>query len=150
MSTLNVKDSSGNWKEIPSIGGYTKDEVNTMIAGKANSSHTHTLSQITDFAKKMTFTEIGRNTGNSSTTLTLSQSILNFDLLIIKARDNYDYWYPAGILPSFTYTDHLDNKYRILMTTDNHYIEYYFTSTTALHINGGNRNLVIVYGVNIG
>lgn len=150
MSTLYVKGSDGNWKEIPSIGGYTKDEVNTMIAGKANASHTHTLSQITDFAKKMTFTEIGRNTGNSSTTLTLSQSILNFDLLIIKARDNYDYWYPASILPSFTYTDHLNNKYRFLMTTDNHYIEYYFTSTTALHINGGNRNLVIVYGVNIG
>ena len=53
MSTLNVKDSSGNWKEIPSIGGYTKDEVNTMIAGKANEVHTHTFSQITDISKSM-------------------------------------------------------------------------------------------------
>lgn len=150
MSTLNVKDSNGNWKEIPSIGGYTKDEVNKMVEGKANQVHTHTLSQITDFAKKMTFTEIGRNTGNSSTTLTLSQSILNFDLLIIKARDNYNYWYPAGIMPSFTYTDHPNNTYRFLMTTDNHYIDLYFPSATALYINGGNRNLVIVYGVNIG
>ena len=32
MSVLYVKDSNGNWKEIPSIGGYTKDEVNTMVA----------------------------------------------------------------------------------------------------------------------
>ena len=53
MSTLNVKDSSGNWKEIPSIGGYTKDEVNTMIAGKANEVHTHTFSQITDISKSI-------------------------------------------------------------------------------------------------
>lgn len=53
MSTLNVKDSSGNWKEIPSIGGYTKDEVNTMLAKKANESHTHTFSQITDISKSM-------------------------------------------------------------------------------------------------
>lgn len=53
MSTLNVKDSSGNWKEIPSIGGYTKDEVNSMLAKKANESHTHTLSQITDISKSL-------------------------------------------------------------------------------------------------
>lgn len=32
MSILKVRDSSGNWVEIPSIGGYTKDEINSMIA----------------------------------------------------------------------------------------------------------------------
>lgn len=47
MSMLNVKDSSGNWKEIPSIGGYTMDEINTMLASKANLSHTHPFPEIT-------------------------------------------------------------------------------------------------------
>lgn len=51
MSKLNVKDSSGNWVEITSIGGYTKDEVNTMIAGKANASHTHSFDSLTGIDK---------------------------------------------------------------------------------------------------
>ena len=30
-------------------GGYTKSEVDTLLTGKADTSHTHTKSQITDF-----------------------------------------------------------------------------------------------------
>lgn len=41
---------------------YTKTEINTKLNGKANSSHTHTKSQITDFP-----TSMPANGGNAST-----------------------------------------------------------------------------------
>lgn len=41
---------------------YTENEINTKLNGKANSSHTHTKSQITDFP-----TSMPANGGNSST-----------------------------------------------------------------------------------
>lgn len=35
--------------EIVWGGGYTKSEVDTLLNGKADTSHTHSKSQITDF-----------------------------------------------------------------------------------------------------
>ncbi len=150
MSTLNVKDSSGNWKEIPYFGGYTKDEVNKMVEGKANQDHTHTLSQITDFAHKMKFTLLCEVTGNSTTTVTLSQSVLNFDLLIIKTRDSSNWWQMPAVIPAFTYTDHPNLTYKLHTIDTTHYVEYYFPSSTSVHISSSTRNLVRIYGVNIG
>ncbi len=44
------------------VGAYTKTETDTKLNGKANSSHTHTKSQITDFP-----TSMPANGGDSST-----------------------------------------------------------------------------------
>lgn len=149
MSTLYVKGSDGNWKEIPSIGGYTKDEVNEMLGGKANEEHTHTLSQITDFAHKMTFTLLCEVTGNSTTTVTLSQSVMNFDLLIIKTRDSGNWWQMPCVMPAYTYTDHPSEKYGFITIDNTHYVKYYFPSATSLYIYSSTRNLVRLYGVKI-
>lgn len=149
---LNVKDSSGNWVDITSLDAYTKDEVNAMISGKADASHTHSKSQITDFAHThhMTFTEIGRYATTSNGTMTLNQSILNFDFIIIRCRTTWGYWYPATIMQSTLWSEHATNTNRFLATTDQQYVELYFTSVTGLHIAGSNKNLIIVYGVSIG
>ena len=40
-------------------GGYSKSEVDTLLDGKANSSHTHTKSQITDFPNLSTVATSG-------------------------------------------------------------------------------------------
>ena len=37
------------YQTYPWGGGYTKSEVDTLLNGKADTSHTHTKSQITDF-----------------------------------------------------------------------------------------------------
>ena len=40
-------------------GGYTKSEVDTLLNGKADTSHTHTKSQITDFPSLATVATSG-------------------------------------------------------------------------------------------
>ncbi len=131
---------------------YTKAEVNNLVSGRAPTSHTHTKSQITDFAHNhhMTFTEIGRKSGSGSATLTLSQSVSNFDLLIIRTRHSSGHWYPDNVLPAFAWSEHTSYSTRFTACTDSAYIEYYFNSSTSLQLNGNSRNLTIVYGVNIG
>ena len=37
MSNLYIKNGT-TWEEIPTIGGYTKDEVNTLISDKVTKS----------------------------------------------------------------------------------------------------------------
>ena len=94
MSTLNVKDSSGNWKEIPSIGGYTKDEVNEMLGGKANAEHAHSISEVSGLQNNLnsmqssisstmkTFTTLldTRSSGTSGT-VTLNDSVARKGIL---------------------------------------------------------------------
>ncbi len=131
---------------------YTKAEVNNLVSGRAPTSHTHTKSQITDFAHNhhMTFTEIGRKSGSGSATLTLSQSVSNFDLLLIRTRHSSGHWYPDNVLPAFAWSEHTSYSTRFTACTDSAYIEYYFNSSTSFQLNGKSRNLTIVYGVNIG
>lgn len=118
---------------------YTKSSIDSALNGKANSSHPHNIR----------CTELGRKTGNSATTITLNQSVENFDLILVRARHNNGFWFPNSVLIANLWSEHASNSTRFLSCTDTAYVEYYFTSATGFHIAGGNNNLVIVYGIKI-
>lgn len=156
MSTLNVKDSSGNWKEIPSIGGYTMDEINAMLANKANRSHNHSISEITSLQSKLNikYTILLDDTARGNGTYTLSQAVDNFDMLEVKAScwngtEMYFFSYiPKGQYDLSSSTD----GYQFLIPFDygntNRRIVFHLKSTTIKVGVSDHSKLMRIRGIN--
>lgn len=160
MSTLNVKDSSGNWKEIPSIGGYTKDEVNSMIAGKANSSHTHPISEVNNLQATLnssmkTYTKLLDTTSSGlAGTATLSDSIRNYKMILILLQYGGNHALMPILCPSkFISERFYSATTRIVIATDTLYCSVYFPSVTSFTLYNSNlgsqsNKKFLIYGIN--
>lgn len=160
MSTLNVKDSSGNWKEIPSIGGYTKDEVNAMLGGKANEKHTHTISDVNSLQSVLdssmkTYTLLLDTSSQGMTgTKTLSDSIMNYKYIIVMVQAGVSCSLVPMMCPSiFIKQRNYDSSTKLVMCTDALYYSIYFPSETSITLNDSNlgnqsQKKMVIYGIN--
>ena len=120
---------------------YTKDEINELLTGKANASHTHTLEDITDYTAPTYKTINGQSIlGEGNITIeggSDSVSIENFDRLEktvstvfydydTKIRDRYtkaisdakyqpngNYLTQKSLRPYYT-SDYIDSKLRVI------------------------------------
>ena len=166
MSTLNVKDSSGNWKEIPSIGGYTKDEVNEMLGGKANAEHAHSISEVSGLQNNLnsmqssisstmkTFTTLldTRSSGTSGT-VTLNDSVANYRYVMIFVQFGTTQSLCPAIYPG-SYLSSIVSlvSQRVVLATDTQYLAIYFPSATSMTVYGSSytsANIkMLVLGVN--
>ena len=80
---------------------YTETEINTKLNGKANSSHTHTKAQISDFPTLGTASSKNvASSGNAST----SQVVMGNDTRLTDSRKASDVsaWAKASTKPSYT------------------------------------------------
>lgn len=160
MSTLNVKDSSGNWKEIPSIGGYTKDEVNSMLAKKANLEHTHLISEVNSLQSVLdssmkTYTKLLDTTSSGlAGTTTLSDSILNYKMILILLQYGGNHALMPILCPSkFISERFYSATTRIVIATDTLYCAVYFPSATSFTLYNSNlgsqsNKKFLIYGIN--
>ena len=160
MSTLNVKDSSGNWKEIPSIGGYTKDEVNSMLANKANLEHTHQISEVNNLQATLdaimkTYTKLlDTDSSGMAGTKTLSDSMMNYKYILVLVQYGSSYAIvPMNCPPKFLRQRYYDASHRMVMSTDSLYYSIYFPSNTTVTLNDSNlgsqsNKKMVIYGIN--
>lgn len=80
---------------------YTETEIDSKLSGKANSSHTHTKSQISDFPTLGTASSKNvASSGNAST----SQVVMGNDTRLTDARKASDVyaWAKASTKPTYT------------------------------------------------
>ena len=157
MSILNVKDSSGSWITIPSIGGYTKDEVNTMVAGKANVDHTHPISEIInlkgtldDFLKNNTVLLSAQLTNGTKTI----SNILDYRLIGIYVFNGTGQYLSGATCATpwhlINYCN--DNSHRLVLSTDTLYYALYFPSATSVavhnyYVGTGNIPTINIVGI---
>ena len=160
MSTLYVKGSDGNWKEIPSIGGYTMDEINAMIAGKANSSHTHPISEVNNLQATLnssmkTYTKLLDTTSSGlAGTATLSDSILNYKMILILLQYGSSHALMPVLCPSqLMRSSFYSANTRLVIATDSLYCAVYFPSVTSFTLYNSNlgsqsNKKFLIYGIN--
>lgn len=86
---------------------YTESEINTKLNGKANSTHTHTKSEITDFP-----TSLPANGGNADTVDGLHAS----DLIKVNGNSNMAI---TNTYPVITFVNTTDNSKANLITASN-------------------------------
>ena len=157
MSILNVKDSSGSWITIPSIGGYTKDEVNTMVAGKANVGHTHPISEINSL--QGTLDNILKNdtellTAQLTSGTTTISNILNYRLIGIYVYNGSGQYLSGATCATPWHLINFcnDSSHRLVLSTDTLYYAIYFPSATSVavhnyYVGTGNTPTVKIVGI---
>lgn len=154
MSTLNVKDSSGNWKEIPSIGGYTIDEVNKMVADKASQSEVNTIKSTLASTMKTYTKLLDTDSSGMAGTKTLSDSMMNYKYILVLVQYGSSYAIvPMNCPPKFLRQRYYDASHRMVMSTDSLYYSIYFPSNTTVTLNDSNlgsqsNKKMVIYGIN--
>ena len=154
MSTLNVKDSDGNWKEIPSIGGYTRDEVNRLVADKASQSEVNTIKSTLASTMKTYTKLLDTDSSGMAGTKTLSDSMMNYKYILVLVQYGSSYAIvPMNCPPKFLRQRYYDASHRMVMSTDSLYYSIYFPSNTTVTLNDSNlgsqsNKKMVIYGIN--
>ena len=154
MSTLIVKDSSGNWKEITSIGGYTIDEVNRLVADKASQSEVNTIKSTLASTMKTYKKLLDTDSSGMGGTKTLSDSMMNYKYILVLVQYGSNYAIvPMNCPPTFLRQRYYDASHRMVMSTDSLYYSIYFPSNTTVTLNDSNlgsqsNKKMVIYGIN--
>ena len=96
-------------------GGYTKSEVDTLLTGKADTSHTHTKSQITDFPTLATVATSGsyNDLSNKPTIPSKTSDLTNDSGFLTSHQDLSGYIQKSGgaVLSGQTFSRTVDDDY---------------------------------------